>query len=157
MSRLAQESLFAVACVALALLFLFNTGELIPSAALFPRILIGVVIFLSCLMVYQAYRARQAERHADVSDTGRPPFQGKRIAVYFGLCVGYVGSVELLGYFFSTPLFIVLTYAYLRSVRLKTSLAIAVGFSAFIYLLFVRMLHLPVPLGLLENLLEAWQ
>ena len=157
MSRFVQESIFAVACVALATLFLANTSDLISSAALFPKILIALVTILSGVMIYQAYTAQKKEQDAQENDKGRPPFQTQRIIVYFLLCIGYVGSVELLGYFFSTPLFIILTYSYLRSVKLKTSLLIAIGFSIFIYMLFVKVLHLPVPLGFFENILEAWQ
>lgn len=157
MFRFVQESIFATACITLALLFLVKTDELISSAALFPRILIGTVILLSCVMVYQSYTAQRAGEHIEEPKEGRPPFQAKRLVVFFALCAGYVASVEFLGYFFSTPLFIILTYSYLRSVKLQTSVVIAMGFSAFIYLLFVKVLHLPVPLGILETLMEIWQ
>ncbi len=158
MSRVAKEIVFAAMCVALALIFLVNTDELISSAAMFPRLLIGVVIVLSALMVYQAYRARKTEeyRAEREAEARRPPIQTKRLVIFTCLCIGYIASVGLLGYFLSTPLFIIITYAYLRSVKLKTSILIAIGFSLFIYVLFVRILYLPVPLGLLENILEAW-
>ena len=151
MSRVQQEITFAVLVIALGIAFFYGTINMPPTAALFPRILAGMLIALAVLMLLQTgHRAR-----ARGEEEEKTPVNTTRLVVFFALCVGYVGSVDFLGYFFATPLFIIITYTYLRSLSFAKSVVCAALFSGFIYVLFVWFLHLPVPLGLLEKFLEG--
>ncbi|MCC8191344.1 MAG: tripartite tricarboxylate transporter TctB family protein [Planctomycetes bacterium] len=158
MSRCLYETLFAVACIGLGAVFWATTGELIPSAALFPKMVVGAVVFFSCWMLVLAYRNRRPEA-AEAAEAEPPAghrFHTGRLIGFFLLCVLYVGSIDVLGYFLATPLFIVLSYRFLRSVRLSTAIVAASVFTAVVYILFVRFLHIPLPPGICEPLLEAW-
>ena len=150
-SRLHQEITFAVLVIALGVAFFCGTLGMPSTAALFPRILVVMLTVLAVLMIMQSarhIRPKEAEEQ-------KTPVNIARLVVFFLLCVAYVGSVEFLGYFFATPVFILVTYGYLRSLSFVKSVVCAALFSGFIYALFVSFLHLPVPLGLLEKILEG--
>jgi hypothetical protein len=149
MRRSVKEGLFAVWTVALAVLFQHQSLTLTDSAALLPRLLIACVIFLSVLMVMNAVR----EERRESAPPSAAPINTPRLCAFTALLALYIFSVEPVGYFIATPLYIVASYSLLRATSLRLSLCIAVGFTLFIYLLFMLFLHLPVPLGLLEELL----
>ena len=154
MSHLFKESLFAAGAVALSLLFIIQSRSMTASAAMLPRLLAWIIIVLAALMLFAAVRAHKLELLKPAKDSG-PPVEVKRICIYMAMLVGYVALVEPLGYFFATPLYIVTSYLFLRALGLMASLAVAVGFSALVYGVFVAILHLPVPLGILEKYLEG--
>jgi cell division protein FtsW (lipid II flippase) len=74
-----------------------------------------------------------------------------RVFVFIVLVSGYILTRERLGYFVVTPIYIIATYLYLRATKFYKMILIAVGFTLFVYLLFVLFLHLPVPMGLLAE------
>jgi hypothetical protein len=151
-SRVLKEILFAAGAVGLALLFIIQSRNLTASAAMLPRLLAGLIIVLSGLMALSAVRAHQRMVRAgevepvDVIDV-------RRVCLFMVIIIAYVTLMEPLGYFVVTPLFIVGTYMYLRALSLKWSLLVALGFCVLVYGVFVKVLYLPVPLGLLEPLL----
>lgn len=147
MNRVCKEGLFGAGVCALGVIFWVQTYKMSDSAALLPRILIGLVILLSISMLVIAVRE---ERTKAVPDA-QPPVHVGRVCAYLGLMVLYIFSVEPVGYFIVTPLFIVLSYALLRAISWWKSWVIAIGFTAFVYFLFVYFLNLPVPMGLLET------
>ena len=155
MSHLFKESLFAVGAVGLSLLFIIQSQKLTNSAAMLPRLLAWIIMLLSVLMLFAAVREHKlALLNPKAQDPG-PPVEVKRVCIYMAMLIGYVALVEPLGYFFATPLYIVSSYLFLRALGLMASLAVAVGFSALVYAVFVCILHLPVPLGILEKFLES--
>ena len=150
MRRSVKEGLFAVWAVALAVLFQHQSLTLTDSAALLPRLLIACIILLSGLMALNAVREEQRKTDPGLLSA---PINTLRLCAFTGLLAAYIFSVESVGYFIATPLYILASYSLLRAAPLWKSLCIAVLFSLFIYLLFIVFLHLPIPLGLLKNLL----
>ena len=142
-----KEIIFAAGSILLAVLFLIESRRLTDSAAMFPRILIGIIILLAILMGIQAVRESRNKKE----ERPAQPVLLTRLVSILIILVSYVALVEPLGYFIATPLYIFVAYFYLRAVKPVTALAIAVGFPAFIFALFVMVLHLPVPMGLLDG------
>lgn len=145
MSTVKKESLFALAVLSLTVLFWGQTNSMPGSAAMFPRLLMGGIALLTTLMIIQAVRRGE--------DKPGPPVYIPRVAAFLTLLLVYVGCADSVGYFIVTPLFVMASSFLLRAMSLRSTLFMALGFPAFIYGLFVGFLHLPVPLGLLENLL----
>ncbi len=145
MSSFQKDSFFAIAVMALVVLFWHQTYSMPASAAVFPRMLMVLISLLVLAMMIHAYI-----RRALAEDM---PLMGNvaRLGLFLLLLVGYVLCVEPVGYFFATPVFVVAGCAVIRAVGLVPAAIIGVGFTAFIYALFVGFLHLPVPLGLLAN------
>ena len=145
MTALHKESLFALFVSTLGVLFWVQTSTLTDSAAMFPRLLIVMIILLSAGMLLQTARSG--------CNIVGSPVNIPRIVAYLALLLAYVFCAEPVGYFIVTPVFIVVASAFLRAMSFKGALLTSLGFSLFIYGLFVEFLHLPVPLGLLENVL----
>ncbi len=147
-----KELLFVVGAMALALWFIADSSKLTDSAAMMPRILAGLILALSAIMAAQGWLAHQrmvkAGRKEEIPYINIP-----RVSLFLVFIIAYVFGIELIGYFIATPAFIIGTYMYLRALSLGKSLIVALAFCALIYGVFVRVLYLPLPLGLLENIL----
>lgn len=153
MRYFAKELFFTLGTTGLALLFLFYSQELTDSAAMLPRILCGLILLLSALMALNAIRTEKHGEHA--AQEARPPVNLKRIWGFIFLLVGYVVLVQPLGYFVITPVFILFACWFLRATAPVRAICIAIGFSVLVYLVFVRLLFLPVPMGILGFFAEV--
>jgi hypothetical protein len=147
-----KEILFAGGAVALSLLFIIQSFKLPDSAALMPRILAVLIMLLAGIMVFQGLAARRRMVKAGQKES-IPVINVPLVTLFLLFIVGYVALIEVLGYFIATPLFIIGTYMFLNAMKLRNAIFVAAGFCALVYGVFVTVLHLPVPLGLLENLL----
>ena len=147
-----KEILFVVGAICLSLLFLFYSMDLPSSAALMPRILASMIILLSLGMAWQGIAAHKRMINAGEREE-IPVINVKLVSLFLGFIVAYIALINVLGYFVATPLFIVGTYMYLRALSVKGALLVAAGFCILVYGVFVKVLYLPVPLGLLENIL----
>ena len=148
-----KEIVFALGSIGVALVFVYNSRVMTDSVAMFPRILCALVIVLACLMAHQTMRVEKRGGHA--AQNARPPVNIRRIWIFMALVVGYVALVEPLGYFVITPLYIIAACQYLRTASWVTRLCLSVGFPVLVYFLFVRLLHLPMPLGLFKLFAEV--
>ena len=149
MNRLAPYLLFAGAVDALAVVFYVNTLKMPKAAYQMPRILIALVLLLSVLMIAEQLLQMRKTPSAENGNTLPAEISPIRIGVFVSLILAYVLTIVPLGYFIATPVFLIGTLLFLRSTMLPWILAIAVGFTGFVYLLFVLFLHMPVPMGLL--------
>lgn len=138
--------------MALSALFLVQSLRLTDSAALMPRILACLIIVLSAAMIRTGLRA-----HRRMAKAGKkeeiPYINVPLVSLYLVFIIAYVLLIETLGYFIATPLFLVGTYMYLRAMKLQSAIVVALGFCILVYGVFVKVLYLPVPLGLLETIL----
>lgn len=147
-------SFAALALLTAAIFFYFSLG--LPEAAYqLPRILIALIVLLSVGMVWESYSLNRkeeketsaaAEKSADGSSIRTP-------VVYALLIAGYVFLLQPIGYFIMTPAFILASFFFLKSAKPAAAAVTAVGFTMFVYILFVLFLHLPIPMGLLSGIL----
>ena len=146
-----KEILFACGAVALSLLFIIQSFKLTDSAALMPRMLAVLIILFSAIMVVQGVIARWRMIKAGQKEN-IPPINVTLVTLFLIFIVAYVALIEVLGYFVATPLFIIGTYFFLKAMEPRNAVLVAAGFCALVYGVFVKVLHLPVPLGLLERI-----
>lgn len=113
-----------------------------------PRILIGIIILLSIVMYLEAYfkAKKEAAKGLVHEDENNEKLHYDRIIVFILAIAAYIFSIKIFGYFIVTPIFIVGIFMYLKALRLRTALIIAAFFTVFVYLLFIRFLHLPIPI-----------
>jgi len=78
-----------------------------------------------------------------------------RVILYTLSIAVYIYLIPRIGYFIATPLFMVVSYLYLKAAGFVRAMLISLGFSVFIYFLFVWFLKLPIPMGLLERFFEV--
>jgi putative tricarboxylic transport membrane protein len=75
-----------------------------------------------------------------------------QVLILFALLLLYSAAISWMGYLFSTAVFLFLTAFLMGERSWAKGAAISVVFSAAIFFLFVRVLTIPLPLGLLETL-----
>ncbi|MDZ4164491.1 MAG: tripartite tricarboxylate transporter TctB family protein [Smithellaceae bacterium] len=148
MNDLVKYGIASILATILAAVFYYYTLSLAEAAYQLPRILIAVIVLLAIGMFLEAYLKYRRERAG--KETREVPEEGinyKRAAVFALLIFAYILAINPLGYFVTTPVFIIGALYYLKAARMRTILIITVCFTVFVYLLFVKFLHLPIPLG----------
>lgn len=143
-----QHVLFALFSFGVGLFFFFTAQSMPDSARLFPQLVAALIFLLSFVMAFNARRSAPPSGE-------KARINAVRVVTYSLMIAAYIAVTEKAGYFVTTPLFMIISYIYLRAAGLLKAILIAALFCGFIYLLFVRFLNLPVPLGLLEPLLGA--
>lgn len=153
----------AVFFCAVAGIFFIDTLDMVQAANGLPRLLILLVIALSVGMVFESYKKSKQEAletKAVGEDSSNAAAKGKadaqdfmRLALFVVLIAAYVFLLKPVGYFIVTPLFIVAAFLLLKATSLIVGILTGLGFSVFVYFLFVLFLHLPVPMGILSGIL----
>lgn len=167
MKKLSQYFVFAGLIDVVAVVFFIQTLQMPKAAYQMPRLLIMALAILSTLMIVEQVwklrkgetgRGKQNELEAVMAEAGQDveltPEEDRsrkiRRAFFVGMLIAYIVTIKPLGYFIATPLYLFATLGYFKSTKWYVALTVAVGFTLFVYLLFVLFLHLPVPMGLLE-------
>ena len=156
MSRHVLTVSFAGLSLLTALVFFISSLGLPEAAYQLPRILIVLVVLLSLAMVWESNlkkKKEEAEAEPASKNAAATPGETKKLVVFVLFVAAYVVLLRPVGYFIMTPLFICATYIHLKSTKPLYMALTAFGFTIFVYLLFVRFLHLPVPMGILSGIL----
>jgi len=121
-----------------------------------PRIYGWLLVGLGSILVIQALVARSLAAPAGAEPVkGEWDGQGRKIAYAAGLLViamGYIFIVETVGYLVAVGLLIVTTALYLGAGFSGRLLAIGIGGAVFLYAMFVSLLGVRMPAGLLAPL-----
>lgn len=138
----------AGACFALAYLwgaFDLPFGQIDqPGAAVFP-IVVGVILLLSSIAaIWEGFKTGKNEKVAFPAGIGR-----KRLQALFGLLLGYFLVMPWLGHVISSALFCILLMRALSDLGWARIIAYSIAITASLYVVFVIMLKLPLPRGLL--------
>ncbi|OHD81559.1 MAG: hypothetical protein A3J97_08970 [Spirochaetes bacterium RIFOXYC1_FULL_54_7] len=132
--------LMLVSAVFLALTIWFPVrGEV--SAAVVPRL--WIVGIYSCLIYLVVKILRKTEDPDEVAGDLILPFK------FIFATIGYIVLMVLIGYFLASLFFIAVTMTLLHYKRRFVILAISGGWMVFSYLIFYRVLYVPLPQGLL--------
>ncbi len=126
------------------------------SAALFPHLVAGLVFFFSGAMVFKSLNeAKTGQENPHPNLAMNKKIHVPRVILFTALIALYIFLIPRIGYFVATPLFMVVTYMFLRAIGFFRAILVSLGFSVFIYVLFVWFLKLPIPWGLLERFIEV--
>jgi putative tricarboxylic transport membrane protein len=142
-----RDRLFALVLIVLASIFYALIGGLEDpyspgalAASTYPRLILICIIALSCLLIIRPVSGEQETSTISI----------KALAVIL-LAAGYIVLVESLGFFVLTPVFLFfvpLVSGYRQHVVNATS---AVLVTAALYAVFVLVLNIPLPAGLLGD------
>lgn len=125
-----------------------------PGPGYYPK-LVGIFLIAAsfgCLI--QALLTGRPARPVDVTASGTPrPVAGKTV-ILFALLVGYGVLLKPLGFPVAICLFLVAAIHAFGYRRWAVTLLIAVGLTAISYLTFVTWLKVPLPLGIVGDLLD---
>lgn len=148
MKRTTKIAIASTCTIIFAIVFYIQTFKMSKTSYQLPRILIGIIILLSIVMYLEAYfkAKKEAAKGLVHEDENNEKLHYDRIIVFILAIAAYIFSIKIFGYFIVTPIFIVGIFMYLKALRLRTALIIAAFFTVFVYLLFIRFLHLPIPI-----------
>ena len=122
---------------------MFVDGQKLTRDAFYsPKILIFISALLALAMVIEAY----LKERAGCRDDSVIP-EKMRALVFGAMIVVYVALLEPVGYFIVTPLFLTLSYLFLKAGKPVNMLLLSVGLTVFVYFSFVYFLQVPVPMG----------
>lgn len=118
------------------------TMEFPRGANIFPQLALGSIIFLSIIMgILDLKKKRQ---------TSKPQNSGWwRPYIIFALTTLYIVSITYLGFFVSTSIFVIIIMFYLGLRNLSSYVVTLTVIMVFYYLLFIKLLHVPLPQGLI--------
>src|SRR5699024_8232091 len=71
----------------------------------------------------------------------------KDLFIMGGLTLVYILTIDFLGYFIVTPLFIFISLIYLKASKFITAILISLIIPLFIYVIFRTFLNIPIPMG----------
>jgi putative tricarboxylic transport membrane protein len=135
--------LFTVCYIALAVRLPF--GEIAqPGAAIFP-LAVGILLMLgSAATLWEGWNLDAAEQVGLPAGAGR-----KRLLSMIGLLAAYYFGLPWLGQMVSSTLFCVLLMRVLSPISWPRIIAYSLALSSALYLVFVHLLKVPMPRGVL--------
>ena len=126
---------------------LVMSKDLPADSAIFPRLVVGIMIFLSVLMIISSIRVG---KHEDTNtESTEKKIDYKDILKAILLILTYIILITKLGFFTSTTLFIASFMICFGERSVKKILSAVVILNFFIYLIFVTQLNVPLPQGLI--------
>lgn len=141
-----RDRVFALVLIVLASIFYALIGGLEEpyspgalSASTYPRLILGCIIALSCLLIVRPVPGEQGIN-----------FSLKGLAVIL-LAAGYIFLIEALGFFVLTPVFLFVVPMVVGYRQPLVSAASAALVTAALYAVFVLVLNIPLPAGLLGD------
>ena len=111
-------------------------GDIGP--AYFPRLLATMLLFFTLLQLYKTFKSSEQE----VSYSGV-----HKMAACLLSYILYIFTSNIWGYFVVTPIFILVILNILGSKKWLLNVLYTVIFTAFVYLVFYKILMLPLPAG----------
>ena len=123
----------------------FPEEEAGPSAI--PHLWIIVLLILSIFLIVQALMRKMEP----------DPKSGRldMLVVFIGATIAYLIFMQFVGYYISTFIFLAVVMYFLSYRKYVTIVAVSGGWLLFAYLVFQRMLYIPLPQGkLIEMVLE---
>ena len=116
-----------------------------PQTAFFPRILSLLLLICCLILLAQAVRGKESRQPpSEVAIEG-----WKRIGATLLTMVGFALLLETLGFLLSTFLLMVLLLRAIEALRWHVVIGIALSTAIFCYLLFAKLLNVPLPAGIL--------
>jgi len=146
----------AVGLAALVLAFVFGqqAAGYPEQAARLPQLLAWLVAGLAVMLALEELlkwrRARKtppaSEAPADGGEAQVHPIEWAALLPFVAGIFAYVFALPYLGYLIATPIFIAAGLIVARTLRPVAAIACAVGITGLLWVVFIWLLHLPIPL-----------
>lgn len=138
------ELLLGVILVLVSGIFYYMTFQLPEKSQIYPLFVITLLLILTLIHIVLTLK-KEEDPNAKTGFEGFIPGQFFVVLIGSGL---YVALINILGYFTSTVIYIISILIALRT-DAKKSILISAGVTIGIYLVFKRILRVPLPTGFL--------
>lgn len=129
--------------LALCGIFYFMISKLPEKAILYPIFVTTLLLFLTIIHLAITYLKKSHDEKS-----GFENLEIRQLFFILGLSGLYVGLIKVVGYVTSTIFYVLVSLLGLK-VNKKVSIAVSIGFSIIIYVLFKKFLRVPLPKGFL--------
>jgi len=126
--------------------FLFSATSIKDDASrMFPTFISIAAMVLATVLLIKTYRSKAGNKET-------MDFSGSREAVIFALILLlYIGLAALVGFYFSTPVYLYVTMYLLGQRNHKLMAIVAVSMPLIIFLFFDLLLGMQIPMGMLAE------
>jgi putative tricarboxylic transport membrane protein len=122
-----------------------------PGAGFFPLLLGGALLGLSLTLFFNSVLIPLKKRGPAPSQSKPQTFSDiGRVGIYLGFLLLFYILFDRLGYFLTITLFMAFVLKFLTKRSLKFSISISALTALFVFLVFVNLLGVPLPEGILE-------
>lgn len=150
----ATRFLFPIALVLLSINYINETwGRIRISNLQYPYFVIGMMCLLLALVAIEEVGVlRQIDRDVTLSEAVREYFDEWRVSIIFGaIAISYVWLISVIG-FFSASFAVLIVAMYAAGARsYKIVTVVVVGVLALVWLMFVEVLGVSPPSGLIDQ------
>lgn len=145
MRRLVYHLIAFMVAVIFAVVFYVDSLELPDSANQLPQLISYIITILATGMLISAF----LDYRKNVKNEKEEPekINALRAVFFVGLVTVYIFTINKIGYFIMTPIFLLSSFFYLKSSNKRNIVLITIGFILFVYILFVKLFNLPIPMG----------
>ncbi len=124
---------------------ILKASDFPEQSRLMPYIYSSLLILVAILLGLRAFFGRNAAPEDPAWKDEPIP----RVFLVMALVLGYIVSIQILGFYTSTALFMLVFLGVMHAASLFVSLGVSVGTSVAVYYFFEILLHIPIPRGLL--------
>lgn len=137
-----------------SVLFSLNMSRLPTDARVYPLFVIGLLIFLSILLIIDGIKKTKKENNNEQvnysNDEEKLKLKTLKMpTIIFASTVLYVILMPIIGFFVSTSFLLIAVMIILKNKNVLSYIGVVLITNIFIYLLFVQMLHVRLPQGIL--------
>jgi len=137
--------IISIFLIIISIFFYYQTITWEKDPATLPRLMLGVIIFLSILLIIRSI-TKNPKRNNIVKKMSRQSF----LRIFIATCITllYVTTINLLGLYLSTMLFLIIILLYIGEKNKLVIIGVPVLFLFFLYLIFDFFLHIDIPPGI---------
>lgn len=140
------DLLVSVVMICTGIAAFLKASDFPGESRLMPYIYSSLLVLVAILI---GLRALLGKGGAEVEDPAWKDEPIPRVFLVMGLILGYIASIQMLGFYTSTTLFILVFMGVFHAASLWTSAVVSLGTSVTVYFFFEVLLHIPVPKGIL--------
>lgn len=117
-----------------------------PGPSLFPRVLAALFIFFGAMVVYHGWKSRRVKEEPAAGE--EIPLNKFNPILVLILIAGFIALANRLGFIITGAAILFILMMKLRVSLLKSSI-VSILLVCFVYLMFSKLLRVPLPIGLL--------
>ncbi|WP_077214898.1 tripartite tricarboxylate transporter TctB family protein [Bacillus dakarensis] len=135
------DDFIGIIVIILSAFLYFLTNDLPEQSAFFPKYLIILFGVLGVILFFQSFKNKREQSKESSFSMKNLKDPSKAL----GLLIVYVILINLIGFFIATTMFVVVFMVVFKEKSFKKVVLTAVLLDAFLYVLFVYQLNVPLP------------
>lgn len=124
--------------------YAYSLKSLSAEDAMYPKFVTYMLLGLTIMLILEVLLSKGEEFKVKLFEE----FAASQFFTVFIVGISYIALINILGYFISTLLFMIITLTLLKNKK-KISIIVTLVFCAFLFVIFKLFLGVPVPTGVI--------